>query len=256
MSSFGSFAKKAYTPSAQPVPGQTPAQPTAAPQQDPQSSPTSQVIPNLPKFGKAPPKELEKPITGAAANDSGSNLDPEIDKLYKDIYSEHQKSWGDTEKMIGAQTAMNQRRASEINASMGRSIGGGFAGMAAQAQLNGQMQMTGARQTHADRGRQLQLGYMDRQITEKHRLEDLERDAVPTGSMEDPMPLSALPYGAGNSGSFKSRNADGTVTILMDDGKYYSVSAEEYKSRWPSGLPGEKTGSGAMGRGGWMESGH
>ena len=117
----------------------------------------------------------------AGAGASGGGLDPELDALYQDIFKEHQNSWGDTEKGINAQTAMNQRRSAEINANMGRSIGGGFMGMAAQTQLSGQQSMMGARQTWADRGRQLQLGYLDRQLEEKHRTEDFERDVAGQG---------------------------------------------------------------------------
>ena len=122
------------------------------------------------------------PAAPAAPAAPSGGLDPELDALYQDIFKEHQNSWGDTEKGINAQTAMNQRRSAEINANMGRSIGGGFMGMATQTQLSGQQSMLGAKQTWADRGRQLQLGYLDRQLTEKHRLEDLEAKTAAEGS--------------------------------------------------------------------------
>ena len=114
---------------------------------------------------------------------------------------------------------MNQRRAAEINASMGRSIGGGFAGLYSQAMLNGQQQMTGARQTWADRGRQLQLGYLDRQITEKHRTEDLENEAARSGSG---VPTTGLPIDPGSltsglTGDYDSLTKDQAARRKAED---------------------------------------
>lgn len=159
------------------------------------------------------------PEPNATPQTEGSGLDPELDSLYQDIFKEHQGSWADTEKGINAQTAMNQRRAAEINASMGRSIGGGFAGLYSQAMLNGQQQMTGARQTWADRGRQLQLGYLDRQITEKHRTEELENEAARSGSG---VPTTGLPVDPGSltsglTGDYDSLTKDQAARRKAED---------------------------------------
>ena len=159
---------------------------------------------------------------------------PELDKLYEDIYKEHQGSWAGTEKGINAQTAMNQRRAAEINASMGRNVAGGFGSMMASALIGGQQNMLNARQTWADRGRQLQLGQLDRSLQEQHRLQDLEQSATPVGSLDDPMPFSAAPPGGSTSAdTWVSYDpaSDRVVIRGAGDGKYYYMTSAEYQQR-------------------------
>lgn len=191
-------------------------------------------------------QQVNAPPVGDAAG--GSNLDPELDALYQDIFKEHQDSWGGTEQMIQAQTQMNQRRAAEVNSMMGRSIGGGFGGMFAQAMLNGQQQMMGSRQTWADRGRQLQLGYLDRQLTEKHRTEDLESQAAQAGvgnpatgsppaqdSQDDLLGRTDSSGQNAWTGLNEGYNQYGWDRAQLDEARAFAVKFKEANGYWPSG---------------------
>lgn len=132
-------------------------------------------LPTFPGGAQTPPKN---PLGGGAPPPAAPGAPPEqggwndLEKFYQDIMGQHQASWADTEKGIMANQAMNQRRAAEINASMGRSIGGGMAGLMAQAQLSGQQQLMQGRAQHQDRGRQLQLSWLDKLVRREERLED------------------------------------------------------------------------------------
>jgi hypothetical protein len=100
------------------------------------------------------------------------------DPRYADVYSEAtgiytpeqqaQRMWADIMKGqqanldqslagIGAQQSLYGRRAAEMNASLGRGVGGGFAAGQAQAQLGAQQLELDVRSEHAKRGLELQM---------------------------------------------------------------------------------------------------
>jgi len=159
---------------------------------------------------------------------------PELDKLRDDITASHQSSWADTEKGLGAQRALDQRRAAAINASMGRTVGGGFGSMMASAQVRGEQAYLNARQEWKKQGEKMQFGFLDRALEEERRVQDLEKEAnVPTGSLEDPMPASAMPPGAKGIGAGKRYvSTDGKNVIVEGyDGKYYTMTVAEYEAK-------------------------
>ena len=98
----------------------------------------------------------------------------ETEKLYSDLLKSHEGSWGDKQKALADEGAKMQRQNAEINARMGRNIGGGFAGGMAQAVLGAQQLMLDERTRHDDKARDYQMKMIDASQKDRYRSEDQE----------------------------------------------------------------------------------
>jgi hypothetical protein len=113
---------------------------------------------------------------GAAAPANGVGADPysEIDKLFQDVLSQHEKSWSDTQAQLGKQQQNLMRRAELYNARMGRGLGGGFASLQGAALGEGADALARAKLQHDRAGNELLLGRIDSLTNRAERGE--ERD--------------------------------------------------------------------------------
>jgi hypothetical protein len=136
-------------------------------------------------FGSPPPAGT----TGA--------YDPyaEQDKIQQDIMDSHKNAWAGIQTGIQNRGALDAKRAANINARMGRSVGGAFWGGQMQAQMGTQQNMLNAQLEHDRQGRGLQMDYLDQQIRRTERMEDRDLRIAELGGMDQ------SPGGGGSSGS-------------------------------------------------------
>ena len=102
----------------------------------------------------------EQAAGGFAAKEEGDTLDQEMQGLIDD----HEASWGDTEEKLNAQLATAMRRVAEMNAAMGSSVAGGFAGATAATILGSLQVMADAFAAHQKEGRNLQLSWLEKRM--------------------------------------------------------------------------------------------
>ncbi len=125
---------------------------------------------------------------GAVADYQGSGQG-QLDKLYGDILGGLDVQGQQRLKDIDAQTALMGRRNAAINAGMGASVGGGFAGGAAQAMLGGMQQRGQAMAQTAGQRQNIQL----QQIRDKIRQKEIREGRIhqmDLAGAQAPPPLS------------------------------------------------------------------
>ena len=130
---------------------------------------------------------LARQPTGAGGVSNATPAAPasgwdELSALQNDIMKSHQASWAGIQQGVEANTALNARRASEMNAGMGRNIAGGFGGMMAQAQLGGQQNLINARSGWEKEGRGIQMDWLDKMTNRQNMSEAREFDLASEGS--------------------------------------------------------------------------
>ena len=102
----------------------------------------------------------EEAAGGIEARDAAQTLDEEMQGLIDD----HGASWGSTEEKLNAQLATAMRRQAEMNAAMGSSVAGGFAGATAATILGSLQVMADAFAAHQKEGRNLQLAWLEKRM--------------------------------------------------------------------------------------------
>lgn len=112
-----------------------------------------------------PSSTAQQPASQASGTPPGQAN--EIDKLYNDLLSQHEKSWADTQQALGSQAAAANRRAMATNASMGRGVAGGFLAGQGQAQLDSQGQFLQAKAQHDKEGRNILMQQMDQKLQDQ-----------------------------------------------------------------------------------------
>lgn len=117
----------------------------------------------VPQEGEMPeePPKMATTTTAETVEDPAM-LGVSSEERFQGILSDLQGSWQETQNQLARQAAEDQRRASTINAAMGRNIGGGFAGLSAQAGLAAGQNLAAARQAHNAQVRDAQMQWLDR----------------------------------------------------------------------------------------------
>ena len=102
----------------------------------------------------------EQAAGGFAEKEEVDTLDQEMQGLI----DEHKAAWGDTEDKLNAQLATAMRRQAEVNAAMGSSVSGGYAGATAATILGSLQVMADAYAAHQKEGRNLQLSWLEKRM--------------------------------------------------------------------------------------------
>jgi hypothetical protein len=113
-----------------------------------------------------PTAPTQEQLTGALP---GTN---EMIVFYEALLKEHDKGWGDTQKMLQGQMAAGQRRADILNARLGRSVAGGYSSLQGGAMIGGMQEMGKAKLQSDEQRRGILLDWMEKNIEEKHRKEE------------------------------------------------------------------------------------
>lgn len=91
---------------------------------------------------------------------------------YEGIMADDEKSWQDQQGVLQGEMAGFQREADSINARMGGSIAGGYAGLAGAALGEGMRAYNNAAQDYANRRRATQLAWLDKKVDQGQRQEE------------------------------------------------------------------------------------
>lgn len=181
---------------------------------------------------------------------------PEWQKMYQDMMSANDASSAMERGEIqhNSQLAMHagQRQADVLNARLGRSIAGGYAGLQGQAMIGGMESQRKALAEQAlrsgDKKNELQMGYLDRILAEK---KTKDAQAFETGLQErgfahdldmqgNQLAADTLP-GSNAFGPIKAKAYDGAVGELKASGKLTpeaSAKMDELYQAAMKGAPG------------------
>jgi hypothetical protein len=108
---------------------------------------------------------------GTPADPGAGNMD-DLNKLYEDILGQHDASWAEQQKLLQSQMGAGQRSADNLNARMGRSIGGGYSQLQGQAMAGGMRAMSQAKLSSDEQRRGVMLDWLEKQLGEKQRQEE------------------------------------------------------------------------------------
>lgn len=131
------------------------------------TNPTYQELQRRMQLGATQQPQQQEMPQDALGEPAETPTDPAMlgvssEERFQNILTDLQGSWQETQNQLARQAAADQRRASAINAAMGRNIGGGFAGLSAQAGLAAGQNLSAARQAHNAQVRDAQMQWLDR----------------------------------------------------------------------------------------------
>lgn len=110
-----------------------------------------------PQQGQQPPPDQQAP----PAQPGTPEAQEQANKMWETMMADREEQLQGSMKDIQQYGALQQRRASEINAAMGRGVGGGFGSGQAQVQLGTQAQMLGAQRSAQQDLNQMQMQRME-----------------------------------------------------------------------------------------------
>lgn len=158
----------------------------------------------------------EEPTTspGIANPDDGINWQ-DVQNNWADVLAQHDKGLKDEMYGIDADEARNARRASETNAMMGGSVGGGFQGGQIQAQLSGTLARSKATAEHNMNAVEMKMSFLDKMFQEAMRQGDRELQL----QIQDEMNATSIQLEemrgkvqmAGMEGQLEGTTGDGTA---------------------------------------------
>lgn len=117
-------------------------------------------------------------------------------QMWDDIMAEHRGSLSDDLEAVNRRAAGEQLRAAEMNASLGRGMGGGFNTAMAQAALSGRDMELQARTAHSKRGIELQMTRLQQEY-ERALNEDNQEHAKEVQSMINSLAIKLKEFDAG-----------------------------------------------------------
>jgi hypothetical protein len=101
------------------------------------------------------------PGAGGAGQPNGASDLTQVQELWSEAMAKHEQGLADELGGIDADESRNSRRASEMNAMMGGSVGGNYQGGQIQAQLSGTVARQQARAQHNLRGLEMRMAQLD-----------------------------------------------------------------------------------------------
>ena len=145
---------------------------------------------------------------------------------YEGIMADDEKSWQDQQGVLQGEMAGFQREADSINARMGGSIAGGYAGLAGSALGEGMRAYNNAAQDYANRRRATQLAWLDKKVDQGQRQEEhgwAMNDGMSRAAIEQALfdqsgvvPGGSGSLGGGTSGGFSVGDDHYTGDMLQD----------------------------------------
>lgn len=106
-------------------------------------------------------------------NGANQNAVDDINAFHTDMTKRQDANWAGQQQQLQNQMGAGQRMAAETNARMGRSIGGGFAGLQGQAQAQGMNEMQKAWLAYQDQRNGTDRDWQSQLVNQKNRQTDL-----------------------------------------------------------------------------------